>query len=169
VITFVVGGTRSGKSGFALRKAATFAGRKAYIATAEALDDEMRERISAHRAQRGEEWDTFEEPLAVTEVLTKTMGMYGAILLDCLTLWLSNVMLAGKGPDEAIAGVISVLSRADERSDIYIVSDEVGLGIVPENEIGRRFRDLAGSLNQKVAEVADEVYLIVAGLPLKLK
>lgn len=169
MITFITGGTRSGKSSFALRKASLFTGRKAYIATAEALDAEMSERIEAHRAQRGGDWDTYEEPLRITDVLTRATGSYGAILVDCLTLWLSNVMHRSPSPEEEIAALVAALSRADERSDIYIVSNEVGMGIVPENELARRFRDAAGALNMKIAEVAHEVYIVVSGLPLRLK
>lgn len=171
-IIFVIGGTRSGKSSFALRKAAKIEGHKAYIATAQALDDEMKERISKHKDERGADWDTFEEPLKVSEIISDAGDKYSVILLDCLTLWLSNMMCSNMDCNMGIDDLIAVLENTKlqtRNSKLLIVSNEVGMGIVPENELARRFRDMAGFLNQKVAEIADEVYLVTAGIPIKIK
>jgi len=166
-IVFITGGARSGKSSFALKETSGIPGRKAYIATAEALDEEMRHRIEDHRKQRGKAWDTFEEPLMIAECINNIGDGYGAVVLDCLTLWLSNIMHATLDIGAEIEGLIAAL--LSHHISIFIVSNEVGMGIVPENEMAREFRDMAGTLNQRVAVVADEVYLVVAGIPLKIK
>jgi len=171
-ITFVIGGARSGKSSFALREAAKIEGRKAYIATAQALDDEMTERIRKHKDERGAEWDTFEEPVKVPEIIADIKDKYSVIALDCLTIWLSNMMCSNIGCNTKIDDLITVLKNSQLstlNSRLFIVSNEVGMGIVPENELARRFRDMAGFLNQKAAEIADEVYLVTAGIPTKIK
>jgi adenosylcobinamide kinase/adenosylcobinamide-phosphate guanylyltransferase len=169
-IYFITGGARSGKSAHAEQLARSFGGRRAYIATAQALDAEMAARIAKHRKDRGDAWDTYEEPLAVAELLGKLSLRYEVVLLDCLTLWLSNVMAHSDGDG-------AVLSRSDELvkairefgGSLIVVSNEVGLGIVPDNPLARKFRDLAGMLNQKVARTADEVYFTAAGIPVKIK
>jgi adenosylcobinamide kinase/adenosylcobinamide-phosphate guanylyltransferase len=166
-ITFITGGARSGKSSFALKQASRIAGKKAYIATAEALDEEMRKRIEDHRKQRGKEWDTFEEPLMIAEVIKKIGDQYDTLVLDCLTLWLSNIIHSNLIIEAEIERLIS--SLLTNHTSIFIVSNEVGMGIVPENEMARKFRDMAGLLNQKVAGAADEVYIVVAGIPLRIK
>jgi adenosylcobinamide kinase/adenosylcobinamide-phosphate guanylyltransferase len=177
-ITFVIGGARSGKSSFALNRAAKIEGRKAYLATAEALDDEMKERIHKHKRDRGNDWDTFEEPVNISSLISDIGDEYEVIVLDCLTLWLSNILIGIRGAETEtriteerinhfIAG-LSSLNSSKNRS-LFVVSNELGAGIVPDNELAREFRDLAGFLNQKVAEIADEVYLITAGIPLKIK
>ncbi|MFA6055505.1 MAG: bifunctional adenosylcobinamide kinase/adenosylcobinamide-phosphate guanylyltransferase [Thermodesulfovibrionales bacterium] len=166
-ITFITGGAKSGKSSFALKQASSIAGKKAYIATAEALDEEMRKRIEDHRKQRGKEWDTFEEPLMIAEVIKKIGGQYDTLVLDCLTLWLSNVMHANLNTEAEIERLIS--SLLSHQTSVFIVSNEVGMGIVPENEMARKFRDMTGMLNQKLAGAADEVYIVVAGIPLRIK
>ncbi|MBI5198482.1 MAG: bifunctional adenosylcobinamide kinase/adenosylcobinamide-phosphate guanylyltransferase [Nitrospirae bacterium] len=171
-IIFIIGGARSGKSDFALEEASGISGKKAYIATAEALDEEMRERIEEHKKKRGEDWDTYEEPLKISEVIKKIGGKYEVIILDCLTLWLSNLMQDNCNSDREIENLIDTLEGSKlqaPNTELFIVSNEVGMGIVPENEIARRFRDMAGILNQKVAEISDEVYLIAAGIPVKIK
>jgi adenosyl cobinamide kinase/adenosyl cobinamide phosphate guanylyltransferase len=175
-IIFIIGGARSGKSSFALNEASKIKGQKVYIATAEALDGEMRERIEKHKKNRGEEWDTIEEPLKVPAVLSQVKDRYNIIVLDCLTLWLSNILHRKGNIEDNIKELIDELEGLKDASRIthhasqlYIVSNEVGMGIVPDNELVRRFRDLAGFLNQKVAELADEVYLIVSGLPVRIK
>lgn len=164
---FVIGGARSGKSGFALTRASAYPGPKAYIATARALDDEMKERIEAHKLQRGADWDTHEEPLEVAEALKRIDGKYGAVIIDCLTLWLSNLMLAGSNAGKEIGSLLSTLDA--QSSTLFVVSNEVGMGIVPDNELARKFRDMAGSLNQRIAELADEVYFVTAGIPVRVK
>jgi adenosylcobinamide kinase/adenosylcobinamide-phosphate guanylyltransferase len=168
-ITFITGGARSGKSSFALKQASRIAGKKAYIATAEALDEEMRKRIEDHREQRGREWDTFEEPLMIAEVINKIGDRYDTLVLDCLTLWLSNIMHSNLIIEAEIERLISSLLSNHTSTSIFIVSNEVGMGIVPENEMARKFRDMAGLLNQKVAGAADEVYIVIAGIPLRIK
>jgi adenosylcobinamide kinase/adenosylcobinamide-phosphate guanylyltransferase len=179
-IVFITGGARSGKSSFALDQAAKITGRKAYIATAEALDDEMKERIRAHQIKRNEDWDTYEEPIKISRVLAEVSEKYSVIVLDCLTLWLSNLMHESARPADTINEFIDMqagLSRPDSLNSsgglngltIFIVSNEVGMGIVPENRLAREFRDLSGFLNQKIAEVADEVYTVISGIPVKIK
>jgi len=167
---FITGGARSGKSSFAEKLAKGATGKRAYLATAQALDPEMAARIEEHRKNRGTSWDTFEEPLAVADLLRKLDGRYQLVLLDCLTLWLSNV-IARSAENGA------VLARADELLEVLsgfagtavIVSNEVGLGIVPENALARRFRDLAGIINQRMAKAADEVYFLASGIPMRIK
>ncbi len=167
-IIFVLGGAKSGKSAFALAKAEAFQGRKAYIATAQPLDDEMRERIRKHRDQRGKDWETFEEPREMARVLNEVGVGYSAAVIDCLTLWLSNLLPGTEDPDGEIGTLLSAL-RYGDHPPFFVVSNEVGMGIVPDNALARRFRDLAGRLNQEVAAIADEVYLVTAGIPLKIK
>jgi len=168
-IVFILGGAKSGKTGFALKKASLLSGKKAYIATAQPLDTEMAERIERHRAERGASWDTYEEPLKISSIIQEIDGRYSAIVIDCLTLWISNLIHASsKIPSESEA-LVSVLKGIRGQSEIYIISNEVGWGIVPANELAREFRDHAGAINQHMAEAADEVYLVTAGIPLKIK
>jgi adenosylcobinamide kinase/adenosylcobinamide-phosphate guanylyltransferase len=169
-IYFITGGARSGKSAYAEKLAHSLAGKRAYIATAQALDPEMAARIAKHQKDRGNSWDTYEEPLAVSELLHKLSGRYQVLLLDCLTLWLSNVMAHTDG-DKAVFSRSEDLVNALKAFDgaCIVVSNEVGLGIVPDNPLARKFRDLAGTLNQKVAQAADEVYFTAAGIPVKIK
>jgi adenosylcobinamide kinase/adenosylcobinamide-phosphate guanylyltransferase len=169
-IYFITGGARSGKSAFAEKLALELAGRRAYIATAQALDEEMVVRIAKHRQNRGKSWDTYEEPLAVAELLRKLSGRYEVALLDCLTLWLSNVMAHTDGDGAVLSRSEDLVKAIREFGGACIVvSNEVGLGIVPDNPLARKFRDLAGMLNQKVAQAADEVYFTAAGIPVKIK
>lgn len=181
-ITFVIGGARSGKSSFALREASKVEGQKAFVATAEVLDDEMKDRIERHRIERGTEWNTYEEPINISGVLLEVKDKYPVIVLDCLTLWLSNVLLQAEMAvdrqilDETIREFTETLLALNSgtlkpgpKTQCFMVSNEVGFGIVPENKLSRQFRDLAGALNQKVAEIADEVYLVTAGIPIKIK
>lgn len=168
----IIGGTRSGKSDFALMRALEEEGLRAFIATAQAGDIEMKERIKAHKSQRGPQWTTFEEPLNVVEKLKDIIFHYDIIILDCLTLWLSNVMSTSENPQEQILELteaLKALNVSTHTVSLYMISNEVGMGIVPENELARKFRDLSGLMNKLVAQVSDEVYLISAGLPLKLK
>jgi len=167
---FITGGARSGKSSFAEKLALDMTGKRAYIATAQALDDEMSARIEKHRIKRGNSWDTYEEPLAVAELLRKLTNRYQIVLLDCLTLWLSNVMAHTDG-DGGVTSCSDELVKAakDFGGVCIVVSNEVGLGIVPDNPLARKYRDFAGILNQKVAQAADEVYFTAAGIPLKIK
>lgn len=162
----ITGGARSGKSALAERWTLKEGTPAIYIATARAHDAEMAARIAEHQARRGPEWQTIAEPTRLVETLTATDNQ-GARLVDCLTLWLSNLM----EDDADIAAETAALAEtvAATASPLVLVTNEVGLGIVPENALARTFRDAQGRLNQAIAEVADEVYLAVAGHPLKVK
>lgn len=168
-IVLILGGARSGKSSFALELAGKRKGNKVYIATAQALDGEMHDRIAQHRIERGKSWDTIEEPLLLADVMRSAPGRYDVVLLDCLTLWVSNLLCGGADAESAFDDFLGALQHPDNRALTCIVSNEVGQGIVPDNALSRNFRDLAGFLNQRVARAADEVYLVTAGIPLKIK
>ncbi len=169
-IILVIGGAKSGKSTFALNKASAFPGKKAYVATAQPLDHEMAERIERHKAQRGKDWDTYEEPEEIARVLRQVgQGDYSVAVLDCLTLWLSNLLLGSGDLEPEVAAFLSYLKSGGCSTGLFIVSNEVGMGIVPDNSLSRKFRDHAGYLNQQVASIADEVYLVTAGIPLRIK
>ena len=170
-LTLVLGGARSGKSRHAealvLAHADAARAQPVYIATAEAGDGEMAERIAAHQARRGARWRTTEAPLALGDAITGCADNGQPALVDCLTLWLSNILLAGRDIDAETAGLLDSLAGAP--GPVVCVANEVGLGIVPEHPLGRSFRDHAGRLNQQVAARADRVDFIAAGLPLSLK
>jgi adenosylcobinamide kinase/adenosylcobinamide-phosphate guanylyltransferase len=165
--TLVLGGARSGKSAFAEKLIGDSGFARVYLATATAGDDEMKARIAHHRAQRGEGWTTIEEPLALTEALSREAANGRAVLVDCLTLWLSNLMLAERDPESESRALAAFLHAAPH--PIVLVSNEVGLGLVPDTPLGRRFRDAQGRLNQIVAALVPNVVFIAAGLPLWLK
>lgn len=169
-LTLVLGGARSGKSGHAQAEAEAFtagsAARLVMVATGQAFDDEMSERIARHRSERGPEWSTVEAPLRLAETLTDRTADE-AVVVDCLTLWLSNLMLAEADLGAAIEGVERALRACPAR--VWLVSNEVGQGIVPDNALARAFRDEAGRLNQRMARLCDEAVMVVAGLPLRLK
>ena len=166
-VTLVLGGARSGKSRFAEGLIAAHPGRPVYLATAQAGDTEMAERIRRHRARRGEVWTTLEEPLELPRALASVPRDNGAVLVDCLTLWLSNLMAADRNPERETQALLNVLPKLE--APVVFVSNEVGLGIVPDNALARAFRDHAGLLHQSIAAAADRVYVIAAGLPLLLK
>ncbi len=168
-IVFVTGGARSGKSSFALQQAEGVPGKRAFIATAEAVDDEMADRIRRHKEDRSEEWKTFEEPRGIAAVLRKAAESHDVIIIDCLTIWLSNILCSGADIAAETAGLIAALQEVRRSASVFVVSNEVGMGIVPLHELARRFRDDAGRLNRNIAEIADAVYLTVAGIPLKIK
>jgi len=168
----VLGGARSGKSRHAQAWAERHGaerhdGQLAFIATAQAFDAEMEERIARHRADRDARWRTWDAPLDLPEVIGQAAQGAGAVLVDCLTLWLTNLMLAGRDVDAASAALQGAVRACP--CPIALVANEVGFGIVPENALARRFRDAAGRLNQQLAASVDEVVLVVAGLPLTLK
>ncbi len=163
-VVLVLGGARSGKSRFAEGLAHQPAH---YIATAQAFDDEMRERIATHKVQRGALWVTHEEPLDLVGTLQKLDVSGPFILVDCLTLWISNLLLAGVDCESEIQKLVVYLQNTKAR--IVIVTNEVGLGIVPDNKLARAFRDVQGIANQRVAAVALNVVYMVAGLPLTVK
>ena len=188
-LIFVLGGARSGKSAFAERLAALRqaqeGGRVLYVATAEALDADMERRIANHRRQRPPEWGTLAEPVKLPDVLPSALEGYGACLLDCLTLWVSNMLLNMEGrphpnpPPEGEGGAVEqeILASAQRLMEVYekspatwiVVSNEVGLGVVPPSRLGAVYRDALGRVNQAVAARADKVYFMVAGLALEMK
>lgn len=168
-IVFVTGGARSGKSGFALDRAEALGSSRAFIATAEATDEEMAERIRRHKDGRDASWTTIEEPLDLAGALSKAGSRHDVIVIDCLTLWLSNVLMADKDIGHETAALILELKVIRKKAYVFIVTNEVGMGIVPVHELARRFRDEAGRLAREVAAIADEVYLMVAGIPVKIK
>jgi len=163
----VLGGARSGKSAYAEGLAAGDFGARVYIATAEAGDSEMAERIAAHQERRGPDWVTVEEPVALAQAIESHARDGGFMLIDCITLWLSNLMHEGHDTVEAVSSLCDALARAP--GTVVVVSNEVGLGIVPENALARRFRDEAGRAHQALAACVDEVVFVVAGLPQVLK
>lgn len=166
-IDFVLGGARSGKTSMALARAEASDLSPVMVATAQAFDEEMVARIAAHRAERGARWGLVEEPLDLAEALTREARAGRILMVDCLTLWLSNTLLAERDVDAAIAALVTALSGLC--GPAILVSNEVGLGIVPDNALARRFRDLQGRLNREVARLADRVTLVVAGIEVTVK
>jgi len=168
-LILVAGGARSGKSGFALLRAGGLGQRPLFIATAERSDDEMHERIERHRAERGAHFDTLEEPRALPEALAADRA-HDVILVDCLTIWISNLLVDGM-PADAVERRVSALmtALAERRAHVVIVSNEVGMGLVPDTPLGRVFRDLTGRAHQRIAAVADELYLAAMGVLLRLR
>lgn len=164
--TLVLGGARSGKTAFAQAQAEAAVARPTLIATGQAFDDEMRMRIDRHRAERGDRWITVEAPLDLTGALA-TLTAADAVVVDCLTLWLSNLMHAEIDIEASARDLIIALAACPAR--VWLVSNEVGQGIVPDNALARRFRDEAGWMHQRLAAAADTVFMIVAGLPFRLK
>jgi len=170
-IVLVTGGARSGKSNFAYNLADSMSPEKVYIATAEPLDEEMKDRIRKHQEERGKDWDTIEEPVDLAGTLDRIKGRYGTVLIDCVTLWISNLLHLYENDEKRVMDDIERLTGICSEIDynLIIVSNEVGMGIVPENRLARLFRDISGNANQMVGGIAGSVYLTVAGLPLKIK
>lgn len=177
-ITLVLGGARAGKSRYALTEAERRGGRMLFVATAEARDEEMRTRINAHRAERGGGWETIEAPSELREELERHLAAqtveYDTIVVDCLTLWTSNLMerVEPEAFEETIRRETSALVEFTKRhrdACWIFISNEVGLGIVPENAVARAYRDALGRVNQIVAAAADNVVLLVAGIPMQIK
>ena len=172
-LTFILGGVRSGKSSFA-QKLASSGERVLFVATAEAGDREMADRIRVHRESRPPKWETLEEPVELVEALKPVLGKYDTVLLDCLTLWVSNLLLRGT---DAVSSRRHILARAEGLAGLIqgsdcswiVVSNEVGLGVVPPTELGRVYADELGRVNQLLAAEADDVYFMAAGLPIALK
>jgi len=165
-LILVGGGARSGKSAFALALARSLGPRRAFVATAEARDLEMRERIARHREERGAEFSTVEEPLELARAVSALRGVDVAVI-DCLTLWLSNLLLRGERPEEiaaSVEGLLAALATAP-----ILVTNEVGMGVVPESALGRAFRDVAGRAHQVLAARADRLYLAVLGTVLRIR
>jgi len=166
-LTLILGGARSGKSRHAEALVTALPPPWHYVATGQAYDEEMRERIALHRERRGEGWQTHEAPIEVPECLAKLGVAAAPILVDCLTLWLTNIMLGERDVTAAARALEAALGEA--RAPVVLVSNEVGLGIVPDNALARRFRDEAGRLHQRLAARADRVLFMVAGLPMVVK
>ncbi|MCT4559082.1 MAG: bifunctional adenosylcobinamide kinase/adenosylcobinamide-phosphate guanylyltransferase [Pelagimonas sp.] len=162
----ITGGARSGKSVFAEKMALSRSGRAVYIATAKAYDDEMRARIADHQARRGDQWTNLHAPFDLITALRDSDGG-DPRLVDCLTLWLTNLMLNDRDWRSEGTGLAETL--VSQTAPVIFVTNEVGAGIVPENKLARAFRDAAGWLNQTIAQASDEVYLCVAGYPVKVK
>jgi len=169
-LILIGGGARSGKSRFGLSLSQALGARRLFVATAERSDDEMRDRIARHRADRADAgFDTVEEPRALAEVIAADSD-HDVVLIDCLTIWISNLLVGGASADdvqERLSGLLAALAR--RRSHVVIVSNEVGLGLVPETPLGRVFRDLTGRAHQQIAAVADELYLAAMGVVLRLR
>lgn len=162
----ITGGARSGKSRFAEQLTLGLSGHAIYVATAQALDAEMARRIAEHQARRDGVWTTHEAPLALVDILRETDGDHPR-LVDCLTLWLSNLMLAGRDWSAEAGHLVDALPTFS--APIVFVTNEVGAGIVPDNKLAREFRDAAGVLNQVVATASDEAYLVASGYPIQIK
>lgn len=168
-ITLILGGARSGKSTYALSLAKKYK-KVAFIATCEGLDKEMRERINKHKEARPGHWDTFEEARNLVPLLNKLGDSFSCILIDCLTLLASNLVLNGEHEDRIIKKIEELLAiLRKNKARVLFVSNEVGLGLVPANKLGRKFRDIAGKINQIVASESDEVFFMISGMPLKIK
>ena len=167
-LSLILGGRRAGKSAYAQRLAEG-SGRVLFAATAEAGDDDMAARIRKHRADRPTEWDTLEEPLDLVGSLRRVVDGYDTVLLDCLTLWVSNLMHAEDGRDVLAEAALLMDCYREQDASWIVVSNEVGLGIVPMTRLGRDFADQLGRVNQLVAAEADDVWFVAAGLPLNLK
>lgn len=170
-LILVTGGTRSGKSNFAQNLAEEAHGRKAFIATAEPLDREMKERIVLHKKKRPAAWGTVEEPIHLATTVKECGESYDVLLIDCLTLWISNLLVNKSMNEKAILKKIGELVAAcrEVPARVIVVTNELGMGIVPSNRLSRLYRDLVGKANQQVASEADEVYFLVSGMPMKLK
>ncbi len=170
-VTFVIGGCRSGKSDYALTKANLINGNNKYfIATSVPTDSEMKNRVKKHQNERGKEWYTIEEPISIHKAIEDLSKKADVILIDCLTLWVSNLLFDSYDLDGITEGVNKLeyaLSNCD--CPVYIVSNEVGMGIVPENKLARQFRDYAGFVNQKVAAFSNQVVMTVAGIDVQIK
>ena len=165
--TLVLGGARSGKSAFAEKLVLESGLKPIYIATSQIWDDEMRDRVDAHIARRGDDWKCVEAPLDLEGALGQADQTGNAILVDCLTLWVTNMMMAEADISIRFSSLILQLEKL--KSPVVLVTNEVGLGIVPENKMAREFRDHAGRLHQDIGAIASEVYFIAAGLPLQMK
>lgn len=164
----VLGGARSGKTAFAERLVLHAGARPVYLATATTLDGEMRDRVRSHQASRGGRFTTMEEPTELSRAILKAGAQHDVILVDCLTLWITNLLLANEDVSTAVSELCATLMEF-RQAKVVLVSNEVGLGIVPDNAMARTFRDLAGSAHQRLAEICEDVYFVAAGLPLTMK
>lgn len=163
----VLGGARSGKSRYAQARAEATGLKLLFVATAQAFDDEMRDRISKHRDDRGSDWETIEAPLDIADIIAARSEPGSVLLIDCLTLWTSNLILGDHDVAPATEELIAALAQAT--GPIVLVSNEIGFGIVPENALARKFRDEAGQVNQRIAKEVREVQMTIAGIPVTIK
>ncbi|MBM4306113.1 MAG: bifunctional adenosylcobinamide kinase/adenosylcobinamide-phosphate guanylyltransferase [Deltaproteobacteria bacterium] len=169
-VILITGGCRSGKSRFALDYADRHFSKKVYLATAEVLDEEMARRVEMHQKMRGPGWQTIEEPLEIVNRMRSYREEDGVILLDCITLWLSNLLLKWDDDQKVMEQVEKLMGMMKEgRPSMIVVSNEVGMSIVPADPLSRRFRDLSGMANQRIGEVSDIVIFMVSGIPIFLK
>lgn len=177
MITLILGGARSGKSSFAEKLAQEVGGDQViYLATAEAKDSEMKKRIKHHQNSRNNKWKTIEEPLSLGEVLS-SISEGRVVLIDCITIFLSNILFSDTGENQKIDFAkkeVEIMNKSEKiikeskNKEVILVSNEIGMGVVPDNELGREFRDIAGRVNQFLAKKADEVYITIAGIPVEL-
>lgn len=170
-IIFVLGGCRSGKSRHALKLADQVYGQnKTFIATCVPRDEEMKQRVLYHKKERAPDWKTLEVPVLLSEAIIENSRKRGVILIDCLTLWVNNIFMENNGQENIDGHLIKLTRSFDKvRCPVILVSNEVGAGIVPENKLARQFRDVMGFVNQKVADISDEVIWMVAGIPTTIK
>ena len=169
MITFIIGGMKSGKSRFAMKEGENTGNRNLYyIATARVIDEEMKERIERHKKERDSYWITLEEPINLAEAIIKIPDN-SSIVIDCLTTWLTNLIVEVNDYQKFINSFIELLTKLKEKIHIFIVANEVGLGIIPETELGRKFIDIAGTVNQKIMDICDIAYLMIAGRALRIK
>lgn len=168
-ITFITGGIKSGKSNLAVNTALQN-NKVAFIATAISFDEEMETRIKKHQTERPSNWDLFEEPHNIDTVIEKTINKYDTVILDCLGVWITNLMMAELSDEKIMEKVKNLIKTfAEIDYNLIIVSNETGLGLIPTNKMGRRFCDLLGMTNQEIAKEATEAYLMASGIPIKLK
>ncbi|MBN9336204.1 bifunctional adenosylcobinamide kinase/adenosylcobinamide-phosphate guanylyltransferase [Devosia sp.] len=164
----VLGGARSGKTAFAERLALRSGSKPLYLAMTEAMDSDIRTRVESHRAERAGRFATREEPLQLSHAILEAGKEHDAILVDCLTLWITNLLMTGGDVATAVSELCATLMEF-RSAKVILVSQEVGLGVTPDNATARTFRDLAGSAHQRLAEICDDVYFVAAGLPLTMK
>jgi adenosylcobinamide kinase/adenosylcobinamide-phosphate guanylyltransferase len=172
MLILVTGGSRSGKSSFALEMARRFSTPRVFLATAQARDEEMRRRIEAHQRARPADWSLVEEPREVTDALRDALAKAGTVIVDCVTIWVSNLILADRGfgeQDAAARAEELALTANGTRSGVIVVTNEVGSGVVPDNALARQFRDCAGRANQVLAHAASEVHFMVSGIAITIK
>jgi adenosylcobinamide kinase/adenosylcobinamide-phosphate guanylyltransferase len=170
-ITLITGGVKSGKSAYALKLGQEHGAERAFIATATPGDDEMARKIAVHKAERAGRWQTYEEPCAIANVLNRIAAEHDVVLIDCMTLWVSNLLtLQNLGDDEieaAFSGFVEALNNA--ACPVIVVTNEVGLGIMPADRLSRRYQNLLGAVNRLIAGLADRVYMMTSGIPVKIK
>jgi len=169
MLIFVIGGIKSGKTKFALRQAEESSnGRLYYVATASPIDEEMINRIEEHRRERGDRWITIEEPIDLVRAF-REIPQGASVVIDCLTTWITNLLVEGYDVSKFIDNFLSVLSEIKDKFKIVIISNEVGLGIIPVEPLSRKFIDIVGNLHQRIVQIADEFYFIICGCGIKIK